>query len=397
MISKYLLFLILGVDTLVLFFQTSQISISYAEATLLYGKSSFLQYLIKLSMTLFGSTDMGLHLVMILFHILSVVLMYKVSQQYITQDRNRVWLVLVYVLLPGVISSAIVVNTAGMIIFGLLLYIYLFPKLPQIWLNILLLLYTFIDHGFAYLFLSLSIYYFVSKNYKQFTYLLLLYLSNSYIFGFYINGFPRGHFLDAIGVYSAIFTPIIFIYIFYSLYRRYLTREIDYVWYIASVPLVLSLVLSFRQRVEIEYFAPYLIVALPLVAQSFVSSYRVRLKEHRTGYKLIFIFSFIFLISNTLLVNFNKNLYPFMENPKLHFAYKMNVAKELASILKTKNINCVTTDKRMQLRLFFYKIAKCNKYRLLEIPLKSRERNNVTVSYKKKIVYRANVTIINNI
>jgi len=397
MISKYILFLILGIDALVLFFQTSQVSISYSEAQLLYGDFSFLQFLIKSSISIFGQNDFGLHFVMILFHLLSALLIYEISKRYITQNRNRVWLVLVFILLPGIISAAIVVNSAGMVIFGLLLFVYLVPKLPLPLLNTLLIVYTFIDHGFAYLFLSLSIYYFSKKNYKQFIFLLILYLLNSYIFGFYIDGLPRGHFLDAIGVYSAIFTPIIFIYLFYNLYRRYLTGEIDFTWYIAAVPLLLSLVLSFRQRVEIEYFAPYLIIALPLAAQSFVSSYRVRLREHRTQYKLMFVFSFLFLISNALLVNLNKNLYLALDDSQKHFAYKMHIAKELSSILKDQGIECVNTDDRMQLRLHFYKIENCTKYKLVEQPVNIKIPKSVTVSYKNKVVYRATVTIINNI
>jgi hypothetical protein len=397
MISKYILFLILGIDALILFFQTSQVSISYSEAQLLYGDFSFLQLLIKSSISVFGQNDFGLHFVMIIFHLLSALLIYEISKRYITKDRNRIWLVLVFILLPGVISAAIVVNAAGMVIFGLLLFTYLFPKLPLPFLNTLLIAYTFIDHGFAYLFLSLSLYYYVEKNYKQVTFLIILYLLNSFLFGFYIDGLPRGHFLDAIGVYSAIFTPIIFIYLFYNLYRRYLTGEIDFIWYIAAVPLLLSLVLSFRQRVEIEYFAPYLIIALPLAAQSFISSYRVRLKEHRTRYRLIFIFSFSFLTSNALLVNFNKNLYAVLDDPRKHFAYKMHIAKELSSILKEKGIECVQTNDRMQLKLHFYKIEKCERYKLYEQPLNIKIPKSVTVSYKNKVVYRATVTIINNI
>jgi len=397
MISKYILFLLLGIDACVLFIQTFQVSISYAEAKLLYGEPSFLQLLVNYSLEIFGKNDFGLHFVMIILHLSSAYLIYAISKRYIVQEKNRLWLVLVFILLPGIISSAILVNNAGMIIFGLLLFIYLFPILPQTLLSLLLLFYTFIDHGFAYLFLALSIYYFSKKKYMLFIYLLILYLTNSAVFGFYIDGLPKGHFLDAIGIYSAIFTPIIFIYLSYTLYRRYLTSEINYIWYISTIPLLLSLILSFRQRVEIEYFAPYLIVALPLVAQSFVSSYRVRLKEHRKGYKLIFIFSLIFLISNALLVYLNKNLYPFLENPKHHFAYKIHIAKELAKVLEKRNINCVSTNKKMQLRLQFYKIGKCSKYRLIEESLKNKNLSDVTVSYKNKIVYRANVTIINNI
>jgi len=397
MTLKYILFLILGVDALILFLQTSHISISYEEATLLYGEFSFLQLLVKTSISIFGQNDLGLRFVMILFHLMSAILMYVISKRYIALERNRLWLLLVFVLLPGVVSSAIVVNGAGMVIFGLLLFIYLSEKIPQYMLNVLLLFYAFIDIGFAYLFLGLLIYYLFEKQKKLAVYMFFLYLTTSYLYGFSIDGYPTGHFLDTIGVYSAVFTPIIFIYLFYSLYRRYLTSKIDMTWYIASTVLILSLILSFRQRIPIEYFAPYLIIALPLAAESFISSYRVRLKMFRTRYKLAFVISFVFLISNTLLVFFNKDLYLVIDNPKKHFAYEMHIAKELSTKLKNMNINCIQTDRKMQKRLKFYKIDRCIENILLEKHFNDNRVSNVTISYKDNILYRATVTNLNNI
>ena len=213
MTSRYILFLILGIDTLILFIQTSHISISYEEASLLYGDFSFLQLLTVTSLSLFGQNDFGLRFVMILFHLMSAVLMYLISKRYIAVQRNRLWLVLVFILLPGVVSSAIVVNSAGMVIFGLLLFIYLSEKLPQYALNALLLFYALIDIGFAYLFLGLLIYYLFEKKKSLSLYMLLLYSLTSFLYGFNIDGYPSGHFLDTIGVYSAVFTPIIFIYL----------------------------------------------------------------------------------------------------------------------------------------------------------------------------------------
>jgi len=397
MIHRYIFFLILGVDALILLFQTSYLSISYDEALLLYGNFSFLQFLLKASLSIFGSNDLGLRFVMIIFHILSAILMYEISKDYIKHERDRLWLLLVFILLPGVVSSALIVNSAGMIIFGLLLFIYLSKKVSQSYLNIFLFFLSLTDIGFAYLFLGLSVYYILQKKIKLFMYVISLYLLTSFLYGFEITGSPRGHFLDTIGVYGVIFTPIIFIYLFYALYRRYLTSKEDMIWYISATTLIISLLLSFRQRIPLEHFAPYLIVALPLAGHSFISSYRVRLKVYRTPYKLAFILSLIFLISNTLLVFFNEELYAITKNPKRHFAYENNVAKELAINLKEKGIDCVKTDNRMQIRLKFYAIDYCKNIILEEINLETNTTSNVTVSYKRRPLYRANVTILNNI
>jgi len=389
---KIILFLILGIDASILFFETSNISISSSEASLLYGQFSFIQLLVKTSLLVFGHNDFGLRSIFILMHLASAVLIYLISAKYLTLQRNRLWLLLVFILLPGVVSSAIIVNNAGFIIFGLLLYIYFEQRFSDRYLNILLFLYAVIDVGFAYLFLGLAIYYLYNKEKKQFLYTMALYFLTSYLYGFDVYGYPRGHFLDTIGVYSAIFTPIIFVYLFYVLYRRYLTDQKDKIWYIASTALLVSLFISFRQKVEIVHFAPYLIIALPLAAQTFSSSYRVRLKAHRGGYKTIFILAFVFLILNTLVVFFNKELYLVLDNPKHNFAYNMHVAKDLAAQLKKKGITCVKTDNKMQERLKFYAVARCNNIELQAIPLKSKKSGSVTISYKNKIIYKANVT-----
>jgi len=46
-------------------------------------------------------------------------------------------------------------------------------------------------------------------------------------------------------------------------------------------------------------------------------------------------------------------------------------------------------------RLEFYGVTKCNNYILQENYLNTSDVNNVTISYKNRIVYSANVTNIN--
>ena len=396
MSSKIIFFLLLGLDALILLLETSHVSISYDEALVLYGHHSFLQYITQFFITLFGQNDIGLRLAMILMHLGSVVLLYQISKRYLKSERNRLWLILIFILLPGVISSAIVLNHAGVIIFALLLYIYLDGIVSEKYTAGLLLLFALLDPGFSYLFIGLGIYYLTHKQRWMFGYTILLYFLSINLYNVQITGAPKGYFLDLLGVYSAIFTPIIFIYIFYVLYKRYLTKKTDKLWYISSTVLLISLVLSFRQRLNIEVFAPYLIVALPLAAQSFVSSYRVRVKEFRKTYRLIFGLSLIFLLLNATVVFFNQELYRYIDNPRKHFAYNMHVAKELAEELKSKGITCLKTNYKMQLRLRFYGIKECNKTLLKRVSVKKAENSDVTIRYSGRVVYRANVTNINN-
>jgi len=393
---RYILTLIIGIDVFILLLQTSILSISYQEASILYKNYSFLQQIIKTSIYFFGQNDFALRIPMIILHILSVILLYLISFRYLSKESDRFWMVLIFLLSPGIISSAIIVNSAGIIIFGLLLFIYIYEKIPNKYSYILLALYSFLESGFVYLFICLIFYSYFKKEKKFLFWNFLLFSISIYIYGFSLHGIPKSHLLDSLGLYSAIFTPIIFVYMFYTLYRRFLTKNTDLIWFISTITLILSLVLSFRQKVEIEIFAAYLIVSLPLVVQTFISSYRVRLKIFRKKYNFIFIVSLIFLFVNSLFILFNKELYVLFDNPKKHFAYNMHIAKELANKLKDKNINCINSYKKMSLRLKYYGIEECSIYKLEKYTKNKELENIVTISYSNEIVYRGIVTKINN-
>jgi hypothetical protein len=56
----------------------------------------------------------------------------------------------------------------------------------------------------------------------------------------------------------------------------------------------------------------------------------------------------------------------------------------------------VSTNGKMQERLRFYSVGKCEKNILKELPLQSKKRADVTIRYKNKTLYRATVTKLNN-
>jgi hypothetical protein len=139
-------------------------------------------------------------------------------------------------------------------------------------------------------------------------------------------------------------------------------------WYISITALGLSLIFSLRQKIQIEDFAPFVVIAIPLMVKLFSHSMRVRLKEfRRIHYILLRVAIFTLLFSFTLLI-FNKYFYLVMNNPTKHFAYKHHIAKELAKKLKILDINNVQiSGKSMDKRLKFYGIDKGEDYRLTKI------------------------------
>lgn len=392
---RYILFLILGLDALTLIFQSGELSISYYEALLVSGDFSFLQLLIKSSIFIFGQNDYALRLPMIALHLSSAILLFKISKNYLKLERNRLWLLLIFILLPGVMSSAIIVNSAGLILFALLLFVYVYENHSIKTTYILLFCYMLIEGSFAILFVALALFSLYKKERNNFLFSTALFFGSLLLYGIDTHGSPKGYFIDSIGIYAAIFSPIIFIYLVYVLYRRYLTKDLDILWFIATVALVFSLLLSFRQRITIEYFAPYLILALPLVAQTFEHSYRVRLDLFRKKYRWVFVISLALLFVNSSVMFFNKYLYQIVKEPKKHFSYNMHIAKELSKELKSRDIYCVNTDKKMQKRLEFYGVTKCNNLILRENSLNFTKTDDVTISYINRVVYNASVTNLN--
>lgn len=388
--ERIIFLLLLGCDALILLYSVSTLSITAHEADVyLYG-NSFVHYLSHASTYLFGQNDYALRLPMILFHLLSVILLYMVSKPYVKRNTDRLWLVFVYMLLPGVMSAALLVNSAGIMIFTLFLLLYLHQKsLPFI--PALLVLLLFIDGAYALLYLSLFFYAWHKKSKFYMLLNLVLLIVSYFIYGFDTMGKPSGHFLDILGLYATIFSPVVFIFLVYVLYRRAMSKEDDIALYIGGSVFVMSLLLSFRQQIHIESFAPYLMLLLPLAAQTFFSSYRVRLREFRGRYRLMLAVGFTLLGVHFFLLLFNQGLYWVLTNPKENFAYKAHIVKELARALKDKEINCIEVENRnLQNRLEFYGVKRCKNQTLLEVTPK--EQADVTIRYWGQKVAAFNVT-----
>ncbi|MBU1642737.1 hypothetical protein KKE54_05195 [bacterium] len=390
--ERIILFILLGFDALVLFYEVSTLSITAREVNILYHSHSFLHYLTQLSLTVFGQNDYALRLPMIFFHLLSVLLLYRVSKPYVRRDSDRLWLVLVYMLLPGVISSALLVDNAAIMIAALFFLLYLYQlKSPLIPFVLVALLG--IDGAFVFLYFALFIYA-LNKNSRFYMGLNgLLFFAAYYLYGFDTMGKPSGHFLDTMGLYATIFSPVIFIFLVYVLYRKMISKEYDITLYVSGVVFVVSLLLSFRQRIHIEHFAPYMMLLLPLAAQSFFSSYRVRLRPFRGRYRVLIVVGFSVLVFHFFLLLLNKGLYLFLDDPQHHFAYNTHIVKELSGELKAKGIACASVKNRnLQERLKFYGITSCPDNILVAAPLK--EASDVTVRYSGRIVAAYNVTKI---
>lgn len=385
--------LFLGINFLILVAQIQGLSISFYEANIFYGDSSLLKSFSTFFLNIFGTNDYALRIPMIVMHLISTILLYLISSYYVSRPNDKLWIVFIYLLLPGITSSALLVNVAGLKIVTLFAFVYMYLRFNN-WSLILLPLFMLLDATSIFFYFSIALFGISRKQWATAGVSLGLLILAVFFFGIDLSGRPQGRFLDALAIYSAIFSPVVFMYLFYVLYRRYMTHERDLVWMIASSMFIISLLLSFRQKVNIQDFAPYLMVALPLAAQTFFHTYRVRLPIFRRRYRLLFYSAFTLLLVNALVVFFNQWLYQWIKNPKDHFSYSMHIAKELAHELKDNQISCVNTDDdKMQLRLRFYGITECKGTLLSE--KRNRKAKKVTISYINIPIYTAYVTKVN--
>ncbi|MDD3007847.1 MAG: hypothetical protein RBR70_12340 [Arcobacter sp.] len=337
------------------------LSISYKEALNVFVNNSILTIITNTSIYFFGQNDIALRLPFILFYFFSVILMYKITENYFKYEKDRFIGILIFMMLPGVLSASLLVNSAIIVIFCTLLYVYHYNKYKT-HSYILLIIFFIIDNSFAILYLALFFFSLKDKDKKLLYFSLILFVLSMYIYGFSTDGKPKGFLVDTVAIYATIFSPILFLYFIYTMYRAGIKKEKSLAWYISVTALLLSVIISFRQRVYIEDFAPFVVISIPLMLKTFLHSYRVRLKEFRKIYNILAILIVGMLSLNVIFTFVNKPLYILLPNQTKHFVYQYHFIKELSKELKSRNIDNLIGDNELLLRLKFYGINQGEDY-----------------------------------
>lgn len=374
----------------VLLFMANDFSIAYKELEIFQSHKGVIGFLSHLFPNFFSLNIIWMKLPFILFYALSAIVFYLLTDDYFKYQKDRVLSVAIFMILPGVNSAALLLNQSIIVIFSTLLYLYLYKRTGKE-NYFLLFIFLFLDNSFAILYLALFFYSMKKRDdVLLFVSLLLFGLSMSF-YGFEIGGRPRGYFADTFGIYASIFSPLLFMYFFYAIYRFGIQFERDMYWYLAMTALVLSFVFSLRQKVYIEDFAPFVVVAIPVMVKLILHSIRVRLKEHRGNYLFLGYLLLFSLGVNFVIFVFNKSLYLVLENPKKHFAYDYHIAKELAFKLKSLGIqNIQVEDDELRARLGFYGIKSDGKYKLIKT--KTRDKKyDIAIEYFGKVVSKYDI------
>jgi len=341
------------------FFLASTTPITPHEAYNLYEGRGFVSTLMQWGNAIVPGF-LGLRIFFILFAFLSLRIFYELSQRYFSRREDVYLSTALFMFLPGILTATSLANV-GIIVLALVLFFVLLYERKHYTLLPLIMLALFFVHEASVIFFVALFFYGIRYRDKPMIIvsagfiLAFVYLSK----GIEIGGRPSGHFLEIFGLYAAVFSPLLFLYFFYTMYRILLRGRKTLMWYISFTALAVSLLLSIRQRVYITDFAPYVMISTIAMVDVFMHSLRVRLPQFRKRYLRAFYVVIAVLTLSVGAIIFHQPLYYLSGDKTHHFAARLYQPYDLAHSLHQKEIKCYDATGRKQLQLRYYGIASC--------------------------------------
>lgn len=354
-------FLSVSIFTLVLCIYASGLGISYDEAKLFYNEHGLAHYLSVGSVELLGQNDLAIRFPFIIIHSISAYIFWRISKLVCKKESDAYIALLIFIFMPGLNMTALLANKSGLLIFSSLLSAYFILREKYTLAFMLLTIGALSDNGYATFLLGITAWAFSDRKYKFGALVALLFVLCMARFGYADGGSPKGWFLETIGAYFALFSPFVFAFYMYALFK--LRRTPSLLWQITFWSIALSLILSLRQRIPLIDYAPYSIFAIPLAVNFFAKEYRTRLPELRIKYKIFGIITFATLVLWGVLAFFMSISVLVVEKPENCPLWPHMVAKELAQKLYDKNITTIdANNSELQTRLKWYGIEFGSNY-----------------------------------
>ena len=352
--------LIAALYAIAVFFLASTTPITPHEAKIFYTSADLVAQLMKWGEGLIGGF-LGLRIFFIFLGLISILFFYEISRRSFAKREDAYLATTIFMFLPGMITGATLVSVAILVLPLVLLFVLLYESKHFIFLPLIMLALFFIHDTSVIFFLALLVYGIVHKE-KMISILSAAFLLAFIYFsrGIDVGGKPSGHFVEIFGLYAAVFSPFVFFYFFYTMYRILLREKKTLLWYISFTALVLSLLLSIRQRIDIANFAPYVMISVGLMLNTFHHSLRVRLPQFQKRYILGFKLVMLTLLISAMAIFFHKVLVNQMPEPKRYSANNVYSPYFLSKSLKSLNVSCYdTSNDHERYQLQYYGIVPC--------------------------------------
>lgn len=360
--KQYFLFIVILYVSAV-FYLAITTPISPHEAKIYYSSHLIVSTFMHWGEALFQGF-LGLRIFSIFFGFSSIALFYELSNRYFKKETYAYTATTLFMLLPGVLTATVLANVAIIVLPLVLFFVLMYEHRHYWFLPFVMLALFFIHEASIIFFIAVLVYAIIHKDKKLFIFSTAFLFAFIYLAkGIEIGGRPSGHFLEIFGLYASVFSPLLFLYFFYALYRILLREKKTLLWYISFTALAFSLLLSIRQRVYITDFAPYVTIAVILMLDVFNHSIRVRLPEFQRRYKRAFYIVSFFLVLSIFIIVFHRMFFYVLKDPSKHFAYRIYKPYLLAKKLKQNDTDCyneINGDESDQLK--YYGMHRCKKY-----------------------------------
>ena len=343
-----------------LFYLASTLPIGPHEAQVYYDESNILYGLTHFCNSWFDD-GLAFRLPFLLFGLLNIPLFFIMSKAYFQNSKESYLATAIFAFLPGIITSAVLVNIAGIVITLVLVFLILYEKKLVYLEAIVMVLLLLIHDASIIFFIALSIYSAFKRDRLPFAFSIsLAAISLLYFNELDVGGRPTGEFMELFGLYMALFSPLVFFYFFYALYRVWLREKKDILWYISFTAFSLSVLLSLRQQVNMTDFAPYVIVAVVLMILIYHRTVNVRLPQFQKTYRIGFKVVIGSLVFTTLVIIFHQLFFFIIKDKSKHFAYPFYEPYWQVMELKEIGQNCYTAkSSKVQYQLKYYGIESC--------------------------------------
>jgi hypothetical protein len=343
-------------------------------------KLPWLREIITFSVSFFGKNDFALRFPQILVSFFSLLLFFSIAKKILKKDF--LFATIIFALIPGFIISSLIINKSIYILFLVLLFIRIYLFNPYL-SYFLLAFYSILDGSFIVLYVGLLFYAIYKKDNFLLVLALILLMLNANYFNYKIGGKPRGYFLDVFFVYTLIFSPFVFFYFLYSIYKAFFYKK-DVIFFISSTALIISFLFSFRQRIKIDDYAPFVLPYVIWMIKIFFNSYRVRLPRFRKGYKILFVILFgsLILFDIVLFLNYL--------TPARKISNEFYFIKPLATKLKAYNLKIKCNNESICKSLYFYGVKAGDLYLHY-----SKSKKSVTILKDNSVLMEFNVSKLN--
>jgi len=333
--------------------------ITPSEAYGFYHSSSITTFLMHIGYILFPS-EFGLRIFFLFFAMLNALLYERVTASFVSRSEDRYVIVMIYLILPGVVASSILANSAVILSFLVLLFLYAYMKKNWLVVTLSLLLLSVVHWSALFLYGILLLY--AANRRERWLLIVTIIAVIFYTFSGMEMPLPRdtNNVLELLSIYATVFSPLVFIYLFYVLYRTLLRGERNIIWYISFYSLIISLILSFIYRIRIVDFSPYIMLGTMLMIQSYHASLRVRMRRFQNRYRWVFKIVTISLIVSTLSILLNKPIYRTVGKEYYALFAPVYAPYDRAKELRSEGKSCVNGIGGKQMdQMKFYQINRC--------------------------------------